>query len=196
MKKIVLLTLLLFSFRAFSQVECKFKVKILQDSPGLSDVIGWEHDDEMVVSQWPDAKAKEIADTFEITHYCIDNGVSVVQAIRPHEKRDELGFRDGYQIVFWNENAPAELKEIATGDCFFIKIIPFFKANRMPSGLDRPIKLNEVWISVPQYASSNIYYVAPLGIYKLTPIDCNCDKKLLPLNDSEGHVKENEPTVP
>ena len=174
MKKIVLLALLFLPFMAFSQAECKFNVKILQNPPSLIDITRWDNDDEMEISRRPEIKSKEIADTFIITHFCIDNGVSVIQAIRIHEKEDEFGFRCGYQIVFWDENAPVELKEITTGDCVSFKIIPFYKADRMPSGFDRPIKLDGIWILVPQYASSNIYYVAPSSISKPASRDCDC----------------------
>lgn len=175
MKKTLLLTLLFIPFSAFSQAECIFKVRILQNPPSSTAIISWDTDDKMDMAQWPGVEAKEIADTFKVYHVCMDNGVSVIQAIRPHEKEDEFGFRAGYQIVFWNDNAPAELKDITIGDCVFFKITPFFKTNCMPSGFDRPIELNGVWVSVPQNESNNIYSVEPSSIHKLQPSDCNCE---------------------
>ena len=145
----------------------------------------------MDISQWPEVEAKEIADTFEVYYLCTDNGVSVLQAVRPHEKVDEFGFRDGYQIVFRNECAPAELKEIAIGDCVLFKIIPFFRANRMPSGFDRPIELDGIWISVPQDASSNIYHIEPSSFYKLTFKDCKCDSTQNLISNPEESIKNN-----
>ena len=47
----------------------------------------------------------------------------------------------------------------------------------MPSGIDRPIELDGVWISVPQNASSNIYHIESSIICRLTSGDCACDKK-------------------
>lgn len=182
MKKILLLTLLFNPFRAISQTECIFNVKILQNSPSLTDIISWNTDDKKYISICPEVEAKEIADTFKVYHVCMDNGVSVIQAIRPNEKEDEFGFRTGYQIVFLNDNAPAELKEITIDDCVFFKIIPFFKANRMPSGLNRPIELNGVWVSVPQNESNNIYSVEPSSIHKLQPSVCNCESEQKDIN--------------
>lgn len=191
MKQIVLITFLFLSFRAFSQVDCKFYVRILQNPPTIVAVSAWDHDDEMSISECPELKAEEIADTFMVYHLCVDKGVYVIQAIRPHEQEDEFGFRHGYQIVFWDETAPAELKELTTGDCIFMKIIPFYKANRMPGGLGRPIKLDGVWISLPQYESDNIYHVESSSIYKLTQSDCDCDSRILHLNEFKEAIKEN-----
>lgn len=188
MKGILLLTLLFIPFRAISQAECIFNVKILQNAPSITDIIRWDNDDKMDITRWPDVEAKEIADTFKVYHVCMDNGVSVIQAIRPHEKEDESSFRAGYQIVFWNDNAPTELKKMTIGECVFIKIIPFFKANRMPSGLDRPIKINGIWVYVPQYASSNIYSVEPSSIHKLQPSDCNCESEQKDINSLQKDI--------
>lgn len=191
MKKLVLFALLFLPFWANSQDDCKFNVTILQNPPSMIDLIRRNHYDEMAISQRPDVEAKEIVDTFEVYRYCTDNGISVIQAIRPHEKEDEFGFKTGYQVVFRNDNAPAELKELTIGDCVFFKIIPFFKANRMPSGLHRPIELNGVWVSVPQYASDNIYSVEPSSIYKLTSIDCDCDSTQNLISNPEESIKNN-----
>ena len=75
MKQIVLITFLFLSFRAFSQVECKFYVRILQNPPTIVAVSAWDHDDEMSISECPELKAEEIADTFMVYHLCVDKGV-------------------------------------------------------------------------------------------------------------------------
>jgi hypothetical protein len=61
----------------------------------------------------------------------------------------------------------------------------------MPGSIDRPIKLDGVWISLPQYASDNIYHVEPSIIYKLTPSDCDYDSRILQLNEFKEAIKEN-----
>ena len=172
MKHIILLFFSFVPLIAFSQCECKYKIKILQYPPNFSTEKEWDCEDEVFISQYPDSKAIEITDTFLVYSVCTDNGVTVIQTIRPNEEVDEFGFRNGYQIVSLNKNTPSEFTGLISGDCVFMKIIPFFKANRMPGDLDRPIQLEDVWMVVHQTESGNIYKVDSSCFYRLSPSDC------------------------
>lgn len=190
MKKIAILTFLFLTLSAFAQEKCRTQIELLQGPPSLFDIVGLDQEDQMTISQWPEVEAKEITDTFKVYRLCTDNGVSVLHAIRPHGGRDEWGSSEGYQIVFWNDRAPIELKEIAAGDCALFKIKPFFKTNRMPGGVtgDPPIELDGVWISVTMYESTNIYSIEPSSIHKLQPSDCNCESEQKDINSLQKDI--------
>ena len=190
MKKISILPLLFLSLSSFAQEKFITKIEILQDPPSIFDIAVLDHEAQMTISQWPEVEAKEITDTFKVYRVCTDNGVSVLHAIRPHGEGNGWSFREGYQIVFWYDSVPAELKEIAAGDCFFFKIKPFYKTNRMPGCLtgDPPIELNGVWISVIMYESSNIYSIEPSSIRKLQSSNCNCESEQKDINSLQKDI--------
>ena len=43
------------------------------------------HEDDVLISQCPEAKSKEIIDTFQIKDICTDKGVTIMHSIILHE---------------------------------------------------------------------------------------------------------------